>query len=150
MKNIIKITFVLLLSNMSLFSQVVKPENFNIKKTLNRIFARTQINSEGNLCITMLSDGERFNMHIDNIKEPIISVYNQTYCVKDSIRVVNKGGMNLMLKKNENNYWDFIQNVRTPFKSEVKKNKGAIETKNDSIIDMPIEKYKLLKEKEKH
>jgi len=136
-----------LFSSGTLFSQVNKPEHINIKETLDKLFVKTKINSLGNLCVTMSSDGERFSMRIDNNKEPIISVYNETYCVKDSIRIVNKGGMNLMLKKNKNNYWDVKQNIRTPFKSDIKKYEGAVEIKKDSIIDMPIEKYKSLKGK---
>ncbi|MES2241066.1 MAG: hypothetical protein V4497_12485 [Bacteroidota bacterium] len=148
MKNILKITFVLLFSSMNSFSQDSgKPEHINIKKTLNQLFLKTKINSSGNLCLTMSSFGERFNMRIDNNKEPIISVYNETYCIRDSIKIVNKGGLYISLVRNKNNYWDGKKNIRTPFRSDIKKYEGAIETVDDSIIDMPIEKYKLLKEK---
>lgn len=99
MKNLLRISIVFIFSSMTVFSQIDRPEHINIKKTLNQLFVKTKVNSLGNLCFTMHSFGERFNLRIDNIKEPIISVYNETYCIKDSIRIVNKGGMNLTLKK---------------------------------------------------
>jgi hypothetical protein len=144
MKNLFKINIVFLFSSITAFSQIDKPEHINIKETLNQLFIKTKVNSSGNLCFTMDSLGLRFNMRIDNIKESIISVYNKTYCIKDSIKIDDKHAFQLFLSRNKDNYWVAKLNTRS-LHGDVKKYEGAIEIENDSIIDMPIEKYKLLK-----
>lgn len=146
MKNIFKITFILLLSKLNMFSQVDEPEHIESnKKTLEILFHKIKINSSGNLCITMKRQGQRFSLFIDDAKEPIISSDNETYCVNDSINIYNRNGMKLTFIKNKINYWYVIKRQRTPFQSEIKIHEGAIKIIKDSIIDIPIEKYKLLK-----
>jgi len=130
MKNLFEISIVVLFSSLTAFSQVDKPEHINIKETLNQLFVKTKINSSGNLCITMRN---RFNILIDDTKEPIISDSNQNYCIKDSIKITDKH-FQLFLLRNKNNYWDVKLNNK-PLDGIIKKYEGAIEIKNDSIID---------------
>jgi len=141
MKNIFKISILFLFFSITSFSQVDRPEHISIKETLNQLFVKTKINSSGNLCITMRN---RFSMRIDDTKEPIISDSNQNYYIKDSIKINDKHAFQLFLIRNKHNYWDVKLNTRS-LRGDVKKYEGAFEIKNDSIIDIPIEKYKLLK-----
>ena len=50
----------------------------------------------------MKNDGIRFLMYLDDKSTPIVSSYNETYNVKDSIRIVIKGGVNIKISKNTN------------------------------------------------
>lgn len=137
MNKLFKTCILLLFSNMVLFSQTNKSEDTYISKTLNKLFVKAKINSSGNLCVSLQY---KFLTLIDNAKEPMIINPNEIYCVKDSIKIIDKH-FHLILFRNKNNYWNVKLNNRPPY-DEIEQYEGVIEVKNDSIIDVPMERNK--------
>lgn len=86
-------------------------------------------------------------MYIDQNKAPIVSNYNENYCVKDSITIISKGEMRLVIKK-KTDYWDILESQRTLFTGILKKYEGGFKSENNTVIKhMNKNEYKLKKEK---
>lgn len=134
MKKIFKLVLlIILLMSKTTYSQIVETEFMDFNESLNIYFSSVLLKSTGELCLTMGNDGSRYLMYIDQNKAPIVSNYNENYCVKDSIKIINKGGLRLVIKK-QTDYWDIQESKRTPFTGNLKKYEGGFKIENNTVI----------------
>lgn len=133
--------------NCVVYSQ--ESEFFDGNEVLKQLFSNVKMNSSGSLCVTMKNEnkGGKYLTFIDDNKEPIISVYNEVYCVKDSIKFFEKHS-GIILKKMNSNYWSISYKFRNPYAVAEKKMEGGFELKNNIIKSLKKEEYELLKKDE--
>ena len=134
MKNIFKLVlFISLLMSKTTYSQIVETEFMDFNESLNIYFSSVLLKSTGELCLKMGNDGSRYLMYIDQNKAPIVSNYNENYCAKDSIKIFNKGGLSLIIKK-KTDYWDIQEKKRNRLTGTLKKYEGGFKIENKTVI----------------
>jgi len=145
MKKTISFLTLFICFNCVVYSQ--ESEFFDGNEVLKQLFSNVKMNSSGNLCVTMKNEGGKYLTYIDDDKEPIISVYNEVYCVKDSVKFIERHS-SFNLKKLNSNYWSIIYKGPNPHIGAAKRMQGGFEIKNNSIKSLKKEEYELLKKDE--
>ena len=147
MKNKLTIVLVvILLKSITIFSQE-KVNFFDSSEIYTHLMSEVKTNLKGELCLKMKNKGIRFLIYIDSNSTPIVSVYNKTYIVKDSIKIVSKGGLNIKIIKNnsDTNYWKIEKRERTPIRREMKKYKGGLKfEKGKTVKSLKKEEYEII------
>lgn len=131
------------------YSQVQDSEFYDANEAFKQLFSHVKMNSAGNLCVTMKNEGGKYLTYIEDNKEPIISVDNEIYCVKDSIKFFERHS-SFNLKKINSNYWSISYKPPNPHMGTAKKMEGGFEIKNNNIKSLKKEEYELLINKDEN
>lgn len=147
MKKAISFLTLFICFNCITYSQ--ESEFFDSNEVFKQLFSDVRMDSSSNLCFTMKNEGGKYLTYIDDNKEPIISIYNEVYCVKDSIKFFERHS-SFSLKKMNSNYWSIIYKAPNPHIGVAKRKEGGFEIKNNSIKSLKKEEYELLMKKDEN